>query len=423
MKKIIPYINAENELNESVIKKAIAYENNGADELFIYNYSGVEAEQEEFLQVVKDIVKKVDLPVMIGCFVRRFEDVKKASYTGAVKVVIPYCKLENKNVIQEAIERFGNEKITIEFDASEEKNDGMLRGTELLNQMKEYGVTSLLLKHITLSEAMVEKIEHTNMTIYVRDSLLRNDLESLLKVTNVTGVATDYLENKDIMRLKRILKEEGIETDTFESSIDFSDFKKDANGLVPVIVQDYKTKEVLMLAYMNEEAYNTTIATGKMTYYSRSRSELWIKGETSGHYQYVRSLYLDCDKDTILANVLQIGAACHTGSRSCFFRELMKKEYDDTNPLTVFQEVFDVILDRREHPKEGSYTNYLFDKGIDKILKKCGEEATEIVIAAKNPNAEELKYEISDFLYHMMVLMVQCGLDWDDVITELSHRR
>ena len=178
-----------------------------------------------------------------------------------------------------------------------------------------------------------------------------------------------------------------------------------------------------MMAYMNKESFEQTIKTGRMTYWSRSRQELWIKGETSGHYQYVKELRLDCDHDTILAKVRQEGAACHTGNYSCFYTELMKKEYDDTNPYSVFEDVYNIIMDRKEHPKEGSYTNYLFDKGIDKILKKCGEEATEIVIAAKNPEVEELKYEISDFLYHCMVLMAERGVDWKDITKELAHRR
>ena len=178
-----------------------------------------------------------------------------------------------------------------------------------------------------------------------------------------------------------------------------------------------------MLAYMNEESYEKTLLTGKMTYYSRSRQELWLKGETSGHYQYVKSLTADCDKDTILAKVSQVGAACHTGARSCFFREIAHKEYEQVdNPLSVFTDVFNVIKDRKLHPKEGSYTNYLFDKGIDKILKKLGEEATEIVIAAKNPNPNEIKYEISDFLYHMMVLMAEKNISWEDIMTELANR-
>ena len=177
-----------------------------------------------------------------------------------------------------------------------------------------------------------------------------------------------------------------------------------------------------MVAYMNEEAYQTTLKTGRMTYYSRSRDELWVKGETSGHYQYVKSMMADCDKDTILAKVSQIGAACHTGAHSCFFNEIMSREYTESNPLRVFEQVFGVILDRKIHPKEGSYTNYLFDKGIDKILKKLGEEATEIVIAAKNPNPNEIKYEISDFLYHMMVLMAEKGVTWEEITEELAKR-
>ena len=156
---------------------------------------------------------------------------------------------------------------------------------------------------------------------------------------------------------------------------------------------------------------------------SRSRNELWEKGLTSGHFQYVKELTTDCDKDTILAKVKQIGGACHTGAYSCFFNKMLESAQEDLNPLAVFNEVYDVILDRKKNPKEGSYTNYLFDKGIDKILKKCGEEATEIVIAAKNPEKEEIKYEVADFLYHLMVLMVECNVDWNDIVRELAHRR
>ena len=136
----------------------------------------------------------------------------------------------------------------------------------------------------------------------------------------------------------------------------------------------------------------------------------------------MKSISIDCDSDTLLAKVMQVGAACHTGNRSCFYRELIKRGSVKENTAAVFERIFKVILDRKEHPKEGSYTNYLFDRGIDKILKKCGEEATEIVIAAKNPDKEEVKYEIADFLYHMMVLMAECGVDWEDITGELSHR-
>ena len=195
------------------------------------------------------------------------------------------------------------------------------------------------------------------------------------------------------------------------------------SDLIPAVIQEESTGEVLMLAYMNKESMAKTLETGYTWFWSRSRQELWLKGLTSGHYQYVKELVADCDMDTILAKVSQVGAACHTGSRSCFFNEITKKDYEESNnPLQVFEEVFDVIKDRKVHPKEGSYTNYLFDKGIDKILKKLGEEATEIVIAAKNPNPNEVKYEISDFLYHMMVLMAEKDVTWEEITTELANR-
>ena len=163
------------------------------------------------------------------------------------------------------------------------------------------------------------------------------------------------------------------------------DFKK--NKLVPAIVQDYKTKEILMLAYVNEESYNYMLENKQTCFYSRSRQCLWHKGETSGHFQNIKGMYLDCDKDTILILVEQIGVACHTGEYSCFFNEIMPAKSKDIN---ILQDVYEQIVDREKNPKEKSYTNYLLNEGIDKICKKIGEEATETVIAAKNESKEEL---------------------------------
>ena len=191
-------------------------------------------------------------------------------------------------------------------------------------------------------------------------------------------------------------------------------------GLVPAIAQEVHTGQVLMLAYMDKEAVEKTLQTGWAHYHSRSRNALWKKGETSGHTQRVVSVRLDCDGDALLLLVEQKGAACHTGERSCFF-EPIQEEQSSTDAHTLF-ELRDVIRERRRNPQEGSYTNYLFDKGIDKILKKVGEEATEIIIAAKNPDPEEIIYEISDFLYHAMVLMAEKGVTWEDVTKELANR-
>ena len=417
-KKIIPFINAENELASSVVQLADRYSCEGADGLYLYNFTGDEASHEEFLSTLRKIEKEIDIPFIAGVYVNRFEDAKKALYTGASQVVIRKTMLPVEKELHEILSRFDKDKLALEIDMQRD-----FQTAEQINAFYEMGFGTVILKHVELSEKFQSVVAQCKPQILIRDSLIRNDLAELLSIDKVLAVSTNHFEDKDIYKAKKSLKNQGMDVEVFESIMDFSEFKTMDNGLIPTVVQDYRTNEVLMVAYMNEESFRHTMETGKMTYYSRSRQELWCKGETSGHYQYVKKLSIDCDKDTILAKVRQVGAACHTGNRSCFFTELAKKEYVDTNPLSVLSEDYDVIKHRKENPKEGSYTNYLFDKGMDKILKKCGEEATEIVIAAKNPDEEELKYEIADFLYHMMVLMVECGLDWNDIMKELVNRR
>lgn len=203
--------------------------------------------------------------------------------------------------------------------------------------------------------------------------------------------------------------------------------KFDENGLVPAVLQDAKTGQVLMVAYMNREALEKTISSGKAVFYSRSRQKLWLKGETSGHYMNVESLRADCDMDCLLLKVTPEGPACHTGKTSCFYRELSADKFVENeecdNKAVVLQEVYETISDRKKNKKEGSYTNYLFEKGLDKILKKIGEEATEVIIGAKNAGTDEACYEIGDLLYHLMVLMVEKGMSWDDVFRELEKRQ
>ena len=200
--------------------------------------------------------------------------------------------------------------------------------------------------------------------------------------------------------------------------IDDKTLKFDDKGLIPVITQDSRTGEVLMLAYMNAESLRLTQETGKMHYFSRSRNKLWLKGETSGNYQFMESIREDCDGDSLLAVVMQTGVACHTGSFSCYYRE-----GGEPSTAGILRRVYDIIADRKQNPKEGSYTNYLFDKGLDKILKKVGEETAEVIIAAKNRSTDETRYEIADLMYHLMVLMADCGLTWDEIYKELESRR
>ncbi len=207
--------------------------------------------------------------------------------------------------------------------------------------------------------------------------------------------------------------------------MDISKLKFNDSGLIPAIAQDVATGAVLMLAWMSKESIQKTEETGWATYFSRSRQSLWRKGESSGHTQRVREMFSDCDGDTLLLMVEQTGPACHTGAPTCFQESVYTDDEERTMAVGsgVLQEVMNVILDRREHPKEGSYTNYLFDKGVDKICKKVGEESAECIIAAKNSSKDELRYEAADLLYHLMVLMANQGLTLAEVYAELNKRR
>lgn len=202
--------------------------------------------------------------------------------------------------------------------------------------------------------------------------------------------------------------------------MDLSNIKYDKDGLIPAIIQDINTNEVLMMAYMNEESLKKTIETKKTWFYSRSRQSLWNKGETSGNFQDVKSISYDCDGDTLLIKVVPQGPSCHTGNNSCFFNTVI--EEDKTGSPTILKQLYKTIEDRRSTPVEGSYTNYLFDKGIDKILKKVGEENAETIIAAKNNSKEELIYEASDLLYHLLVLFVNQEVPLEDIFGELEKR-
>ena len=202
-------------------------------------------------------------------------------------------------------------------------------------------------------------------------------------------------------------------------SIDISNVKFDEKGLVPCVVQDYYTKQVLMLAYMNRESLIKTMETGLATIYSRSRQELWTKGATSGNLQHIVELRLDCDGDAIVAEVKKDGPACHTGNESCFYRDLFVG--NDMKPFSI-EGLYELIKGRKTNPKEGSYTTYLFNRGIDKILKKVGEECTEVIIEGKAGNRQAAIYELADLYYHALVMMVEMDILPKDVFEELANR-
>ena len=392
---------------------ALKYASCHVDGLFVTLLSESDAEHELNLDMLKEICQKAEIPVIGAAPVKRMEDIKKLLYAGCKQAVLDYDVPEGVAITEEVSGKFGSEKLLVK--ASEIEN--LTANMELI----ESSASGVILDKPDEFKVLSFK-ESTSVPFYVNYISGKLDAFAMCNFSKCQVICGFKAEASKVMEFKERLVAEGMEIQCLEAALSWSDFKLNSDGMVPVIVQDYQSNEVLMMAYMNEEAFNQTLRTGKMTYYSRSRQELWLKGDTSGHYQYVKSLTADCDMDTILAKVSQIGAACHTGKKSCFFNEITSTEFESKNPTMVFQDVYDVIMDRKLHPKEGSYTNYLFDKGIDKILKKLGEEATEIVIAAKNPNANEIKYEICDFLYHMMVLMAEKDVTWDEITRELAKR-
>jgi len=201
--------------------------------------------------------------------------------------------------------------------------------------------------------------------------------------------------------------------------LDISTLKFDEKGLIPAIVVDSVTKKVLTLAYMNKESLEVSMEKGLTCFWSRSRNELWLKGETSGNYQHIVSITADCDKDALVVVVEKEGPACHTGSDSCFTNPVWESERLQEFSL---QGLYDMLVGRNETRPEGSYTTYLFEKGIDKILKKVGEECTEVIIAGKADDKKETIYELADLAYHAMVLMVQMGISVEDIHKELASR-
>lgn len=392
---------------------ATYYCNNNADRVIVFDQSNTDNEHEAALDIIKKIALACEVPVIGAGNVKRMEDIKKLLYAGCSKAVLNYSRLSNIEITEEVSKKFGKSKIVASYT-----------DTSCLSEHKEL-LEEYVSELICMNASNIQKgCEIISIPTICSIEQNTEESEKILLFDNVGGLTGNLINDtiEDVFSQKLRLAKKGVLVSACEASMKWSDFKLNSDNMLPVVVQDYKTNEVLMVAYMNEDAYDQTITTGKMTYWSRSRNELWVKGDTSGHYQYVKSLTADCDKDTLLAKVSQVGAACHTGNYSCFFNQILQKEYNDTNPLKVFEDVYAVIQDRKLHPKDGSYTNYLFDKGIDKILKKLGEEATEIVIAAKNPNVNEIKYEICDFLYHMMVLMVEKGVTWEEIMAELADR-
>ncbi len=426
--RIIGNINEGTSSLEDMISLGNRFSQLGVDEL-VYRCN---SEVHSHIDNLNSITKSVSIPLNVKGDFSTFDDIKYILYTGAARVLVnskDNCGYAfNENLIKESVLRFGEDRIFINVDGYK----GEVSRIQEYKKTGAGGFSFECTKDETIAD-LSRTLGSIEGKVYLDTTRIFSGMSLEEKKLGIKGIIENGIDgiivncetirDEEFILWLRNIGNTGFAGNDIRDEMLFDKFKLNSDGLIPVIVQDYKTDEVLMMAYMNREAYENTLKTGTMTYFSRSRQTLWVKGETSGHFQYVKKLSVDCDLDTLLAKVEQIGAACHTGNRSCFYTDIMDKKCESINPLKVFQEEYDIILDRKNNPKEGSYTNYLFEKGIDKILKKVGEEATEIVIAAKNPDKEEIKYELADFLYHAMVLMVEKDVTWDEVVSAIAKRR
>ena len=395
-----------------VVKLAKEYSDRGADELLVFNLAESEEENDETIDLIRQINRMIKIPMIVGGHIKQMEDIKRILDMGAKKAVLNFSKPGMLKMAEEAKKKYGKEKIAVSI-----KNfDELFKKQHII---REYSSELIFMHRVDLDSVM-------NVTdipcIMVTDTMEESELFRILKCPRIRGISGKYISqpNVDFKVYKKKCTAEGIKMTAFESRMDFSEFKLNSQGLLPVVVQNYKTSEVLMVAYMNKEAFEHTVKSGRMTYYSRSRNELWVKGETSGHYQFVKSLTIDCDKDTLLAKVEQIGPACHTGNPTCFFQPVAGTGKRDISTLQILDRMHQSIAYKRANTSRAD--DILAGNGIDKILKKIGEEATELIIASKNPNKKDITHEISDLMYHVISLMVERGIEWDDIAEEFNKR-
>ena len=412
--KAVKWFDDNEIISDDPVALAKHYTERGADELIVFDLSDGVEEHDEAIEIIKKINKIIGIPMIAGGNIRGREDVQKILYAGAARAILNFSKHMSIELIPELSERFGKDRLAVSLNDF----DTLFKQRHLI----EEHCSEIIFMHRLDLNSVINLTEYK--CIVLTDTMDQDEILKILKSDGVKGVSGLFISQKEMgfNDFKELCIDNGIGMNTFETTLKFSDLHANDEGLVPVVVQDYKTNEVLMMEYMDEKAFEHTVKTGKMSFFNREKKCLWVKGETSGNFQYVKSIAADCDLDSLLAKVSSVGSACLTGNKTCFFNLVAGSDVDCQNPLQVFKTVYNIIKDRKDNPKEGSYTNYLFDNGLDKILKKIGEESTEIVIAAKNSNSEDVKNEISDFIYHAMVLMVEKGITWEDITAELVDR-
>lgn len=402
--KAVKWFNDKEILTDNVVELAQRYSNQGADELLVFDLSDNDEEHTESIELIQKMNRVIPIPMIAGGNIKRLEDVKQILYAGVKRVMLNFSKPDMFSLAQEAANRFGKEKVAVSLNDF----DALFKQQQLIEQ---YSSELIFMHRLDLDSVM----NITNIPcIIVTDTVREEELFNILRCPGVKGLSGRFVSNveMDFSQFKDKCAERDIKITSFESLMDYSEFHTDVNGILSVITQDYKTGEILSVRKMNREAFETTVKTGKMTYYNLDSCSMESKSN-----QYVKSMTVNESRDTLLAKI-----DFREKTATVFTQTLIGSDKSEKNPLRIFEYVYQTILERKQNPKEDSYTTYLFDKGIDKILKKIGEEATEIVIAAKNPSQDELKGEFIDFLYHAMVLMVEKGVTWEELTEEMAKR-
>ena len=452
------------------VEMARYYNASGADELVFYDITASVEGRGLFTDILRRVASQIFIPLTVGGGINTLDDFDRVLKCGADKVSVNSGAIRNPGIIPAAAQKYGNQCVVLSADIKRVDGKFMLfakggrenTGIDALDWLEQgvkNGAGELVVNSIDtdgvkngfdleLLDAVAARCavpiiasggagkkedflelfrNHPAVDAGLAASIFHTKQVEINDLKPRAGHARPLLRNnsKPTLYLLPKLTKRGtlnyitLGVSTMEITENSKTLKFDANGLIPAIVQDHYTKEVLTLAYMNAETLALTIAEGRTVFWSRSRREIWRKGETSGNVQRVVSITADCDKDALVIDVVKSGPACHTGAESCFFNPVYVS--DELKQFT-WQGLYALIEGRKTDPKEGSYTTYLFDKGLEKILKKVGEESTEVIIAGSKRDREETIYEISDLAYHVMVLMIELGISVEDITKELEKR-
>ncbi len=391
------------------------YNDSGIDKIMLWDLSETLEEHNNTLKVIREINRVLEISSYAFGWTSTIRDIKEYLFSGCRRVILSSSDPELPSILEECKKRFRADRLSLALD---DVDVIFKKRTEI----EEYYHDVYVFKN----EIIETLVNLTEVPFYaVVDTMDADTYVDILKLPTCLGIGGPLLNERhtDIMMLKHRLFEQGIMVLLNTSNMNWSEFKHDSEGLIAVVAQDYATKEVLNYGYMNEEAFDATMAKGKMHYFDKTTGEIHMHGEKTEQFQYVKSLSVDCHKQAILAKVSQIGVACHTGNYSCFYTEIVKKDYTEKNTVKVLENVYNVIINRKKYPREGSYTNHLLEKGLNEIARKIQAESTEIILSAKDDDSEALRTELSDLLYYLMVLMSKYDVTWDDVINELAQRK